>query len=767
MKIQDLAIIFIIIILPISIVISVITQLQIQTINIQSVYDSKLTSATYDAMRAFQINTEYNTGSDITESKKRDLEASIRSFRDSLTAAFNLDGYTENDINNYIPALVYTLYDGFYIYSPYVNLNYRYEPQIESDGSVKKDAEGNIIYDESKPKDGNGDNIYGLKPYMSYSCRYKKDNDNDVVITYALDNYITVQGIIGGVYYNRSGYLIDNINVQGGKGDYTDTVKYNGVEIKNEQITEYFPGTGDAGIPYVKLNGTKYYLIESLERIAYINNNGILTTHISREKNEKDYLKMVALIKNNWMAKEYYREADVFTEWFKETLGPWNISYNDAYGQVIDGEGNITIGKLWDGDTRKIFEFNDGITYSKNIESELSSFNQHRLAIIRHNIEINLAIAISNYNSYFGLGETRKFEMPELKEEEWECITHNISLISFLQGLPVGNKTYNGYTVVTNSKSKEVVLEQNIYILGSDDNYHKIGDKVLEKGESVTVSSWYSNGQSNAGRLNLDFDRKRAVTINEKDFYYYPLRRFNASYNSVVMQGKFTAYDDIYQYVNDRCKDEVKEAFYTAIGRERYGTFKTLSAVNVDNVYKDSLMYTISYEPNADDVVGMPDTPQLITLGGDPPKISEKRPSREGWEFRGWSTSSSASDGESAYAPGAPYKGDSGITLYAIWKRNSVTTTSDKIISNGIPVSDSIRFNCSGLSNVQVKFFVSGNPSAMGMVDIDSGSSDTLMSSGSITSNTYNVSVDGKQSIEIQYSIIRGMGEAWVEITGY
>ena len=57
MRIQNLAIIFIIIILPISLVIATYSQYQVKTINTQTVYDNKLTSATYDAIRAFQINT--------------------------------------------------------------------------------------------------------------------------------------------------------------------------------------------------------------------------------------------------------------------------------------------------------------------------------------------------------------------------------------------------------------------------------------------------------------------------------------------------------------------------------------------------------------------------------------------------------------------------------------------------------------------------------------------------------------------------------------
>ena len=51
-------------------------------------------------------------------------------------------------------------------------------------------------------------------------------------------------------------------------------------------------------------------------------------------------------------------------------------------------------------------------------------------------------------------------------------------------------------------------------------------------------------------------------------YYYYPLKEFNASYNSIVMQNKVTTYDDIYQYIGKQ-SDKYKQAFYTALGRER------------------------------------------------------------------------------------------------------------------------------------------------------------------------------------------------------
>jgi len=293
MKIQELAIIFILIILPISLLLSEYTQFRINTLNKQIEYDAKLSSATYDAIKAFQLNSTNSSTSDIANSKMRDIEASINAFRNSIMSAFNLSGYEEEALNNYIPALVYTLYDGFYIYSPYENTH---------------DDSGN-------PIDGNLEAIYGLKPYISYSCRYI-NGTTDVVITYSLDNYVTVQGNMVNnntgkkEYVNKSGYLIDNITVTG------DVVTYNGVEIKTEQLKENVGGTL---CNYAKVNGIKYYLVEDEEKdkIIYIL-NGVPVIQYEEGNSQFDYWKN--LILNNNSAKQYYKDAAEFTEWFKTTV---------------------------------------------------------------------------------------------------------------------------------------------------------------------------------------------------------------------------------------------------------------------------------------------------------------------------------------------------------------------------------------------------------------------------------------------------------------
>ena len=59
MKIQTLAVIFVIIILPISMILTAYIQNQVQTISLQLSYDTKLNNATYDALKAFQLNLNH------------------------------------------------------------------------------------------------------------------------------------------------------------------------------------------------------------------------------------------------------------------------------------------------------------------------------------------------------------------------------------------------------------------------------------------------------------------------------------------------------------------------------------------------------------------------------------------------------------------------------------------------------------------------------------------------------------------------------------
>lgn len=159
MKIQGLAVIAIVVILPMSIILGAYSRNQVKTLDLQVQYDSRLQNSTYDAIKAFQLNMTHSSTSDISDSKIRDIKASVNTFFNSLSGNFNMSGYGKDVLQRYVPAVVYTLYDGYYIYSEYEN---------------KLDGEDSF-YKNATYKDG--EELYGLKPYIYYSCRYVKRYD--------------------------------------------------------------------------------------------------------------------------------------------------------------------------------------------------------------------------------------------------------------------------------------------------------------------------------------------------------------------------------------------------------------------------------------------------------------------------------------------------------------------------------------------------------------------------------------------------------------
>ena len=189
MKLQSWIVVFAIIVIPIVLVMSLYIQVQINYVNLQGNYDTVLNNATYDAIKAFQINELNSTTQNIAQEKIRDVEASVTTFYNSLATNFGQSGYSEEELKSFVPALVYTLYDGYYIYTKY----------------------NNVVTESNTINLGSTQSETGLKPYVYYSARYKKGN-KDVVINYTLDNYITVQGIVDGKYENILGDLVSLIN---------------------------------------------------------------------------------------------------------------------------------------------------------------------------------------------------------------------------------------------------------------------------------------------------------------------------------------------------------------------------------------------------------------------------------------------------------------------------------------------------------------------------------------------------------------------------
>ena len=110
MKIQSLAVVFAIIILPIVIILSYYIHAEVDTIAIQTSYDTKLIDSTHDAMVAFEINTANEDLSTVADSLRSIIEASTNVFFNTLATNLGISNAGNSAVDSYVPALLYTLY---------------------------------------------------------------------------------------------------------------------------------------------------------------------------------------------------------------------------------------------------------------------------------------------------------------------------------------------------------------------------------------------------------------------------------------------------------------------------------------------------------------------------------------------------------------------------------------------------------------------------------------------------------------------------------
>lgn len=506
MKLQHLSIIFIIIMLPISLIISAYTQAQIDTLVLQNSYDAKLMDASYDAIKAFDINTMNNDLSNVADTVRDDINAAISTFMTSFSASMGVPGGTDRYIKPYVPAMLFTLYDGYYIYAP----------TLTDNGYT-----------------------YTLQPYNYYSVRYQRGN-TDIVVNYTLDNYIVIYGYVNGTYQVRSGYLV---------------VNNRGVDSE-DTIEEYVPvaniNTNVVKIPDTPVNvaDPKYSKpVTSDEDGEYL-----------YERNELYYIDANS-------AKNYYEESKNFTNWVIEEL----VRKNPIRASDAIRKGDI---KEFEEDTL-IFNINE----NNNPEDINSPFNQHRMDVIKNSIQDNLNYAITAYANSAGADKetSYNFRLPEINADEWVTISSNICMVTFVQGMPVGTRYYNNYSIVKSTTNKFFVDPENIYYIDYNDKnketraYHKIDCPYLNK-DSTQITG-FSN--YNFQRFSISAPNGTGGADQTINYYRHPE---GACYYCIVgghYESENNCRDEYGNLQVDKLPDNKKDAYYKAIGREKYNQYTT------------------------------------------------------------------------------------------------------------------------------------------------------------------------------------------------
>lgn len=363
MKIHNLSVIFVLIAIPLILITSYYISLQVDTINMQTAYDAKLLDATKEAVDAFEINTvQWNSiYSETADSKRRDVMASINTFINSFANNTGVGGTSKEYIMAYMPAIAYTLYDGYYIYSPANE-----QLALKDNNGVgivmtktlwdsDKDAfsgytynpinEGKLMYQVAEGKASNGtyngipftlnqedaatEYNHILKPFAMYS-----EKIGDWVINYTLDNYITIYGSITEAgtteYIYKSGYLTDLSKIGGIITKSVNNITFNGTEVKPEELSEQVvykrskngnPNRILANYVYECEGNTKVYF--DTDGTPFIIDSNLIRTDLTRDSSIKRYKKITIPQKkgSDWSYIELYQEINTGDWYYRRENG--------------------------------------------------------------------------------------------------------------------------------------------------------------------------------------------------------------------------------------------------------------------------------------------------------------------------------------------------------------------------------------------------------------------------------------------------------------
>lgn len=663
MKLQNMTVIFIIIMIPIIVVVSYYIGLQINTITMQKDYTVKLQTAAKDSIQALEINTvEWNSASsNLADSKRRDVLAAINTFTTSLANSMGIGGAGKGRIQTYIPAIAYTMYDGYYIYSASLmqnqDTNSEGLTQFETDSEGK--TTGNILYKDDSSYQ------YILKPYSPYSARYVKGNI-DITVNYTLDNYIRVYGTVNGEYQAKEGYLVvcDNneVGVDNVSNGRISGIKYRGAEIKPETLKENIYADGNvAEYSYIydqydnKLywDGSNYFSVDKYNKKVYLQNAlpegdaGFSITNRFRKisipvKNKDDewaVQKVFQILNPGGEYKFYYEnESGAFVEFasVESTLGTvkndedysainycvesyvftkWVTNNKYKLGSItVEDMQSPTGGQYNNVDSNAaIFVINkDNNPDPENDEDYANSvLAQHKKDVIINTLEKNLAQATAQAKE---MNPNYEYRLPQLSYDEWEQALSNISIIAFMQGMPIGLKYYNNYAIATSTLNKEFVDPDELYFAGSGDQYYH--QRECEQ----------ANESNYIGYRSIDYVAKSYETENEAGEkttnYYYLHDGDNNSelecYYCLVNRSTYTTGKTAEW--NNNPYSSWTDSYYNALARERYmqldepGTYKPnvtitkeASANSVE--YGEDITYTITIKNNGivDDTITLVD----------------------------------------------------------------------------------------------------------------------------------------------------------------
>lgn len=362
-----------------------------------------------------------------------------------------------------------------------------------------------------------------VKSMTPYAARYIYGNnkENSVIVNYTLDNFLVINGqkkITNGANtynqtYTKAGYLLNNkVEIEDFTINSSDSNLLNLVQVlKNPEIAN--DEIIDAYIDELRKNRVEMTLTlknPRVERPAFFaevtkmpEENIKLNNDKIEIKYHKDYeatvlppdLSLKAIDKKEYYNKEseynsskayadqqinaikYYLKSIKFTKWVNKELGNLTIenldleSINPIAGKA--SKDNVSLyqhSDLFSHSHKKLYK-NEKIFNSEKLLDENSYFHLHRRMVIKNVVLYNLLVSSINYNQHKYDGKPF-YQLPLIKERDWDVILSNISFTAFVEGFDLGVGVYNDYKTV-GSTNNNFLVSLNTLSFVRKDAYNK------------------------------------------------------------------------------------------------------------------------------------------------------------------------------------------------------------------------------------------------------------------------------------------------------
>lgn len=202
--------------------------------------------------------------------------------------------------------------------------------------------------------------------------------------------------------------------------------------------------------------------------------------------------------------------------------------------------------------------------------------------------------------------------------------------------------------------------------------------KEVQNGVTAYGSDWGTTSTFDNAQYTYTYDSCTSIATAGTVYRYWTrkVNSYTVTYEDRVgsstgtLLGKTTKTFDYGSTVNgtDKGSDKTRNAYYT---NYTYSSSTSATVKGNTTVYRIFKLneYTVKYDAN--NGTNAPSS-QTKTHGTDL-TITSSKPSREGWTFKGWATTT---NGSVAYTSGSKYTQNADITLYANWVDDIVPTVS-------------------------------------------------------------------------------------------